>query len=124
MKEIKVFLSPNFSGEEFVDSVTGIVFRNHRNIEVRTILLDGINIEGIQKALRLNVLLPYDKATRDFVNGNKIVKEEVEVPVVEVQEPVVEIEVQEPVVEVVAEAVEEKPAKKPASRKKNTKKAE
>lgn len=86
MKELKVILSPHFSGEEYFDEVSGIAFEKGRGINTYTINLENSKLSGIQSALRKNILLPFDKATNEFVNGNKIVKEEA-VEVVEVVEP-------------------------------------
>ncbi|MFE4029174.1 hypothetical protein ACFX4N_23755 [Priestia sp. YIM B13551] len=108
MKELKVILSPHFSEEEFAEPVSGIVFRKGRTIEVYSISLEDNKLSGIQSALRKNILLPYDGATRQFVNGTNFAKDEVK------PEPV-----KEEVQEVAAEVIEE-PVKK--TRKRTTKK--
>ncbi|MGE7726800.1 hypothetical protein [Bacillus cereus] len=99
MTELKVFVSPHFSEEEFEDTVSGLTFKKGRSINVHSIDIAENKLSGIQSALRKNILLPYDKQTLEFVNGKNIAKDE------EVVEPVEKEEV-------VIEAAEVKPAKK------------
>lgn len=95
MKTLKVFLSPSFFYDEFYEEVTGMKFRKGRGIEVTSIDVDGLDLSGIQSALRKNILLPFDNETREFAASNNLQK-----PVEVVVEP-------EPEQEVVLEAKEE-----------------
>ncbi|MDA1616343.1 hypothetical protein PDK03_07000 [Bacillus cereus group sp. TH204-1LC] len=104
MTELKVFVSPHFSEEEFEDTVSGLTFKKGRSINVHSIDIAENKLSGIQSALRKNILLPYDKQTLEFVNGKNIAKDEEEVKP-EVVEPAEKEEV-------VVEAAEVKPAKK------------
>lgn len=98
MKELKVMLSPGFSEEEFEDVVSGITFRKGRNIEVYSINIEEHKLSGIQSALRKNILLPYTRETREFVNGTNFAKEqELKQEEVEKQEAPVEVVKEEPV---------------------------
>lgn len=73
MDKIKVVLSPGFSEDEFFEKVSGITFYGGRkNIAIHDIDINKEKLTGIQEALRKNILLPYDKATLAFVNGNNI----------------------------------------------------
>ncbi|UOE58091.1 hypothetical protein [Cytobacillus oceanisediminis] len=119
MKELKVILSPNYSGEEFVEAVSGITFPKTAGIEVYSIKLEDQKLSGIQSALRKNILLPYDRFTREFINGQNLQEKPANE---EKQEIAEEAEVSiEPVKEAVIEAKEEaeakkEPAKKPRKR--------
>ncbi|MES9681831.1 hypothetical protein ABWK22_02700 [Gottfriedia acidiceleris] len=108
MTELKVIVSPHFSEEELKDEVSGIVFKKGRSIEIYSIDIEANKLSGIQSLLRKNILLPYDRATLEFVNGAKIAKDE---PVKE-EKPVEVVKVKEEVAE----------PKKPATRKKTNKK--
>ncbi|MEK1829072.1 hypothetical protein AAAC51_07935 [Priestia megaterium] len=97
MKELKVMLSPGFSEEEFEDVVSGITFRKGRNIEVYSINIEEHKLSGIQSALRKNILLPYTRETREFVNGTNFAKEqEVKQEEIKQEAPVEEVK-EEPV---------------------------
>lgn len=72
MDKIKVILSPNFSENEYYEEVSGITFRGGLEGELHCISLGENKLTGIQSALRKNILIPYDKETLDFVNGNDI----------------------------------------------------
>lgn len=109
MKTLKVFLSPSFFYDEFYEEVTGTKFRKGRGIEVHNIDTDGLDLSGIQSALRKNILLPFDNETRDFVSQNNLQKP------AEVAEPAEEVKVEVIEVEQVEAKVEE--AKKPARKK-------
>lgn len=95
MKEIKVILSPHYFENEFVDEVSGIVFRKKNGLATYSISLEDTQLSGIQSALRKNILLPYDKETLDFVNGTHFAKDEK--PVVEEKPVQVEVETKEEV---------------------------
>lgn len=108
-------LSPHFSEDIFVEEVSGIEFRKTTGIEVHAISIAEEKLSGIQSALRKNILLPYDKETREFVNGNNFAKVEEPAPVkVEAEDP-------EKVSEPVKEEVKAEAPKK-QSRKRSTKK--
>lgn len=122
MKNIKVMVSPHFSEEEFVDSVSGIVFKKdpRGGLRVYGISISEERLTGIHDALRRNILIPADNETRDYVNkGNLIVnakasiKEEVKAEPAKEEQPVVE--------EAPKARVASEPTKK-SSRKRNTKK--
>ncbi|MGG1071140.1 hypothetical protein ABE178_15070 [Priestia megaterium] len=119
MKELKVILSPHFNKDEFKEEVSGIVFHKVNGVECYAINLEDTKLSGIQSALRKNILLPYDRQTLEFVNGNNIAQDEK--PIEEVQpEPEKPAEpVKEEPVEV---SVEEVPKK--TTRKRNTNKKE
>jgi hypothetical protein len=123
MKELKVIVSPHYFEEEFQDKVSGIVFKKGRSISVHSIDIEENLLSGIQSALRKNVLLPYDRETLEFVNGNNIAEDETPVQP-EVIEPVEEVvePVEEPLVEVVIGLKEEAPKK--STRKRAPKKEE
>ncbi|MCY9308716.1 hypothetical protein MOF23_06965 [Bacillus inaquosorum] len=123
MKELKVILSPHYFENEFVEEVSGIVFKKSNGVATYTINLEDGKLSGIQTALRKNILLPFDKATLDYVNGNDLSKKELPVKESAKQDEKT-IEPEEKVeAEVEAAAVQEvKPAKRP--RKKNKKESE
>lgn len=104
MKELKVIFSPFYSEDEFVEEVSGIVFRKGRNTEVHTISLEEGKVSGIQSALRKNILIPYDKATLDFIKGNGLVE-------------IVEKEIASKAEEVAEESKEEKKIEKKVEKK-------
>jgi hypothetical protein len=114
MEMIKVFLSPSFTYEFYDEPVSGMRFEKGRRIQVYSINTHGLDLTGIQNALRKNILLPFDVETREFASTVnfatlKPVQEEVQVK-------------EEAVVEEVKEEVEIESEKK--SRKKNKKDAE
>jgi hypothetical protein len=91
MTELKVIVSPYYFEEELTDEVTGLTFRKGYGVEVYSISLEENKLSGIQGLLRKNFLLPYDRATLEFVNGKNIAKEEVKVEApVKIEEPVKE----------------------------------
>ncbi|MEC2373870.1 hypothetical protein P9X07_08910 [Bacillus thuringiensis] len=99
MKELKVFLSPFYFEEEFEEEVSGILFKKAGEHSISSISVHSIDIEenklsGIQSALRKNILLPYDKQTLEFVNGNNIAEDE---EPVKPEEPVMEAAAVKPV---------------------------
>lgn len=116
MKEIKVIVSPHFNEEEFEDKVSGITFKKGTGVTIYSIDIEENKLSGIQSALRKNVLLPYDRQTLEFVNGNNLAKDEVVAPAKEE----VKEEVQEDVVLEAKEDEVEEPVKK--TRKPRTKK--
>jgi hypothetical protein len=126
MKELKVILSPNFSGEEFVEVVSGITFQKTSGVEVFSIKLEDQKLTGIQSALRKNILLAYDRNTRDFVNGQNFAKEEV-IKEEKKEEQVISAqplqEEKEAAKEVEVKVEEKEPAKKEAPKKETAKKA-
>lgn len=99
-------LSPHFNEEVFVEEVSGIEFHKTIGIEVHAISIDEGKLSGIQSALRKNILIPYDKETRDFVNGNNFAKVEKPAP------EKVEVEVKEEVTEPVKEEIKKEAPKK------------
>lgn len=52
MTELKVFVSPHFSEEEFEDTVSGLIFKKGRSINVHSIDIAENKLSGIQSALR------------------------------------------------------------------------
>lgn len=103
METIKVFLSPNYQYPWYVDAVTGMKFEQSNRLEVHSIHTEGLDLSGIQSALRKNILLPFDAETREYVNGTNFAT-----PSVAKEEPAKE----EPVVVAKAEKAEE--TKEPA----------
>lgn len=80
MTELRVFLSPHFSEEVFVEEVSGVVFKATRSLDIHTIKLEEDKLTGVASAVRKNILLPYDKATRDFLKTFKSPAPKVEEP--------------------------------------------
>lgn len=121
MTELKVFLSPHFSEEDFVEEVSGITFKGGRKIQIHSIQLEEEKLVGIASAVRKNILLPFDKNTRKYMEGFKA---EAPKPADKEVEEVKEVKAEEPEAEVVLEAKEAEKAPARKTRKKAAPKKE
>lgn len=110
---IKVAVSPFYGGEDWTDEATGIKFsKGEHGIKIYSIPAD-VDMKGINKAIRLNALIPVEGKFEEF-NETESVK--VESKDVKKKEDKKEEKKSEKKEEVKAESKEDKKEEKPKSK--------